>query len=419
MQTTLSPKRVNAVLEHVVETAPSSRAGDARPVHVVYGGAHLFTAETHAKLGKIALASMETHAKDARAFAALVGLADATRADDLVTRVKKKLEREPVEAYCIDFEDGYGPRPDEEEDADAVRTAAELAKMRDEERTLSEASDEAGRAPVVGIRVKAVGRRAARTLDLFVTTLAKARSGKLPSGFSVTLPKVRTAAEVSALALLLDMLEEALGTARGGIRVELMVETHEALESGALAAMVAAARGRCSAAHLGAYDLTASVGVTASDQRMDNPICDAARVAMQIALAKSGVAVVDGATTVLPVGKDTSAVHDAWRLHASNVRRALAFGIGAGWDLHPAQLPARYGALYAYFLGERDAMAQRLAGFIAKSKQATRAGQVFDDAATGRGLAAFFLRGLACGALFDDDLAGVGLTRAELASLGG
>ncbi len=413
MQTTLSPKRVNAVLEHVLETSRAEAPGVPRPVHVVYGGAHLFTAATHGKLGKIALAAMDAHAKDARAFGEIVGLADAARAEDLVTRVKKKLEREPVEAYCIDFEDGYGPRPDEEEDSDAVRAAGELAKMRDEERTLGESGEEGGRAPLVGIRVKSLGRRAARTLDLFVSSLAKARSGKLPPGFTVTLPKVKAQAEVAALVELLEMLEDALGVTRGAIGVELMIETRESL--GALAALVAAAQGRCRAVHLGAYDLTASLGATASDQRMDSPLCDAARVAMKLAL--SGVAVVDGATTVLPVGKETAAVSNAWKAHASNVRRALAFGIWAGWDLHPAQLPARYGALYAYFLGERDAMAARLKGFVEKSKQATRSGQVFDDAATGRGLAAFFLRGLACGALFDDDLAGTGLTREQLAAL--
>jgi hypothetical protein len=42
--------------------------------------------------------------------------------------------------------------------------------------------------------------------------------------------------------------------------------------------LVEAAAGRCVAVHLGAYDLTASLGVTAVDQRLDHPTCDVARV---------------------------------------------------------------------------------------------------------------------------------------------
>ena len=60
-------------------------------------------------------------------------------------------------------------------------------------------------------------------------------------------------------------------------------------------------------------------------------------------------------------------------------------------------------------------MAARLGGFVEKATQATRILGTFDDAATGQGLLGFFLRGLACGALDDADLARTGLTRAELA----
>ena len=35
-------------------------------------------------------------------------------------RVTEKLQREPVEDFRIDFEDGYGNRPDDEEDGHAV-----------------------------------------------------------------------------------------------------------------------------------------------------------------------------------------------------------------------------------------------------------------------------------------------------------
>src|SRR4029078_957049 len=100
--------------------------------------------------------------------------------------------------------------------------------------------------------------------------------------------------------------EKALGIAER-IGIELMVETPRALidREGrmALPALVAAAGGRCGAAHPGAYDLTASIGVTAGEQRLDHPACDAARLLMQLSLAGTGVVVVDGATTVLPVAR--------------------------------------------------------------------------------------------------------------------
>jgi hypothetical protein len=99
-----------------------------------------------------------------------------------------------------------------------------------------------------------------------------------------------------------------------------------------------------------------------------------------------------------------------------NVRRALAFGIHAGWDLHPAQLPARHGAVLAFYLEARAAMTARLARFVDQATQATRVGQAFDDAATGQGLLVFFLRGLACGAFDEADLAATGLSPGELAS---
>lgn len=407
----------------------ASEVAAQAPVHVVYGGAHLYRADSPAKLAKLALAAMTTWGKDDAAFAKLMGLDDNAEkglAGELARRVREKLARDPVEKTCIDFEDGYGPRGDDEEDAEAVRAAGELAKAPRTER------------PLIGIRIKALAgptvRRAARTLDLFVTTLAKATNGELRDGFTVTLPKVTRAAEVAALAELLTRLENSLGIAPRRIGVELMIEAPRALIDAegrvALPALVAAAGGRCVAAHLGAYDLTASLGVTAGEQRLDHPACDVARLLMQMSLAGTGVDVVDGATTVLPIARhretadapltdaqraiNAGDVQTAWALHAAAVRRALALGIYQGWDLHPAQLPARFGAVYAFFIAERTAMAARLRSFVAKATQATRSGRVFDDAATGQGLLSFFVRGVACGALSDDDVRATGLSLHEL-----
>ena len=65
-------------------------------------------------------------------------------------------------------------------------------------------------------------------------------------------------------------------------------------------------------------------------------------------LPAPGIRLSDGPSRVLPVG-DTAAVQAAWEVHARLVRRSLDHGFYQGWDLHPAQLPTRFGATYAFF----------------------------------------------------------------------
>src|SRR6185436_18463215 len=87
-----------------------------QPVHTVYGGAHLFKADAAPKLGALALKALNEHAPDPAAFATAIGL-DPAAAERIYARVVEKLTREPVEDFRIDFEDGFGTRPDQEEDA--------------------------------------------------------------------------------------------------------------------------------------------------------------------------------------------------------------------------------------------------------------------------------------------------------------
>jgi hypothetical protein len=97
-----------------------------------------------------------------------------------------------------------------------------------------------------------------------------------------------------------------------------------------------------------------------------------------------------------------------------DVRHSLESGYYQGWDLHPAQLPIRYAAVYAFFLEQLPEMTARLRGFIDKAAQATLLGAVFDDAATGQALLNFFLRGLACGAIDESEVLATGLTLEEI-----
>lgn len=398
-----------------------------QPVHTVYGGAQLFKADTALKLGAAARRHAAEYFPDAASLAEVYGLAPELAAK-VFARVTEKLEREAVEDLRIDFEDGYGHRPDAEEDQQAVTAAAEVAQGL-AEGTLP---------PFLGIRIKPLTQeletRSIRTLDLFLTALAAATGGKLPPNFVITLPKVTLREEVAACVALLEKLERELGFASGALRLELMVETTQSLIDdhgrAALPELVAAAQGRCASAHFGVYDYTASCNLIAAHQRMRHRVCDFARHLMQVSLVGRGVNLSDGATNVMPVGphrapaggmlspsqekENRSAVHRISKLNYDDVRHSLEGGFYQGWDLHPAQLPIRYTAVYAFFLEQLGEMTARLSTFIQKSAQATLLGEVFDDAATGQALLNYFLRGLACGAISDEEILATGLSLDEI-----
>jgi len=385
-----------------------------QPIHTVYGGAHLFKADTARKLGATALKVMDEHLPDAQALAAALGIA-AAAADRVYARVREKLQREPVEDFRLDFEDGYGNRPDAEEDGHAGSAAVEVA-----------AGAKSGTLPpFIGIRIKNLGdelrERALRTSQLFLERLLAETGGSLPDNFVVTLPKITARGQVGLLADTFSRFEMAHGVPDGALRMEVMVETPYSIfdERGAvsLPSLVREGNGRVVAAHFGTYDYTASLGITAAHQHMRHQVCDFARGIMQVALAGSDVWLSDGATNVLPVGKDRATLHHAWRLHFDDIQHSLTNAFYQGWDLHPAQLVTRYAAVYAFFLESLDAASERLRNFISKAAQATLVGEVFDDAATGQGLLNFFLRALNCGAVREDEIGALtGLTLEELRS---
>jgi citrate lyase beta subunit len=401
-----------------------------QPVHTVYGGAHLFRADTAQRLGATARRVLDEYSPSPGVLAEALGLR-AADAGTIRDRVAEKLEREPVEDFRLDFEDGYGNRPDREEDDHAIAAAREVAHGF-ESRVLP---------PFIGIRIKPLtdelAERALRTTDLFLSELLERTAGHLPDNFVVTLPKITSAEQVAVLAERFSRMEAERRLAHGALKMELMVETPQSIFDergvGSLPALVDAGAGRITAAHFGTYDYTASLGITAAHQHMRHPVCDFARHVMQVSLAGTGVWLSDGATNVLPVPVHRAeagatltaaqveanrvAIHRAWRLHFNDVRHSLTNGFYQGWDLHPAQLITRYAAVYAFFLESLDAASERLRNFIAKAAQATLVGEVFDDAATGQGLLNFFLRALNCGAVREGEIGALtGLTLDELRS---
>ena len=403
--------------------------GSRQPVHTVYGGAQLFKSDGASKLGAIALRALQEYAPNAPALGHALGIENHPALDTIFTRMVEKLGREPVEDFRIDFEDGYGNRPDDEEDGHAVTVAESLAAGM-KARTLS---------PFIGIRIKPLNdelrARSIRTLDIVLTTLIK-RAKKLPENFIITVPKITILEQVDYAVGVLERLEKKLKLAKGSLRFEVMVETPQ-IVFGAdgttpLARIPERARGRLTGAHFGTYDYTAGVNITAAHQRMRHPACDFAKEMMQVAFAGTGVWLSDGSTTVMPVPlhraepngaaltvkqvvENRASVHHAWKLHFDDVTHSLVGGFYQGWDLHPAQLVTRYAALYAFFLDGIDAAGARLHNFVGKAAQATLVGDVFDDAATGQGLLNFFLRGINSGAITEEEaLRRTGLTAEDL-----
>ena len=395
---------LDAPLAELARRLPGE-SGQRQPVHTVYGGAHLFKSDTAVKLGALALRALRDHAPDPQTLAEGIGLSPAA-AGKIYDRVVEKLKREPVEDFRIDFEDGYGNRPDDEEDGHAAAAAREVATGM-KNGTLP---------PFIGIRIKPFSqeltRRSVRTLDIFLTTLI-GEAGTLPPWFVVTLPKIQVLEQVTALANLFDRMEPKLRLPAGALRFEFMIETTQSIPM--LSEMLDAARGRVVAAHFGTYDYTASCNITAAHQRMDHPACDFARHSMQVVYSGTGLWLSDGATNVMPIG-DRATVHRAWRLHVDHIRHSLVNGFYQGWDLNPAQLPTRYAAVYAFFLEGLEAATDRLRNFIQKAGQATLVGDVFDDATTGQGLLNYFLRALNCGAITEQEALATGLNLDELRS---
>ena len=436
--------------------------GRRQPVHTVYGGAHLFKSDSARRLGSLARRSLDQFAPDFLVFAKAIGLPGAEQlpesldeANELISvleatdrmrrenkgawlahtiyeRVNEKLRREPVEDSRIDFEDGYGNRPDEEEDGHAVSAATEVA----------EGSKNGTLPPFLGIRIKPFNEelrvRSVRTLDLFISTLAEQTSGKLPDNFVVTLPKITISEQVSALVALLDALEKQLGLPTQSLKFEMMIETTQSIINYRgelnLPLLLAAADGRCVAAHFGTYDYTAGCNITAAHQHMMHPACDFAKHMMQVSFAGTGIWLSDGATNIMPVAphrfvdgspplsgqqieENRAVVHRAWKLHYDHIQHSLTGAFYQGWDLHPAQLPTRYAAVYAFFLESLEAASERLKNFVEKAAKATLVGDVFDDAATGQGLLNYFLRAINCGAITEEEALGLsGLTLPELRS---
>jgi hypothetical protein len=395
-----------AATDDLLEKGYPGDSGARQPIHTAYVPADRFTPELPAAWGAAALAK----AGGVSGLETLAGKLGLSQPGELAALVAAKLGSEPIEDLRLDFEDGYGDRGDEAEDAAAVAAAEQVVK-----------AVAAGVAPpFIGIRFKCFEAptrgRGLRTLDLFVSTLA--RAGELPEGLVLTLPKVTTIAQVKAMVFVCEQLEAAHGLPAGRLRFEVQMETPQLIlaADGTVpsAALIHAGAGRVSSLHYGTYDYSASLGIAAAYQSMEHPAADYAKNVMQVAIAGTGVHMSDGSTNILPLG-DAEQVQAAWALHARLVRRHLERGIYQGWDLHENQLATRYLATYAFYREGFAAAAVRLRNYVHRIESA-----IMDEPATAKALANFIRRGLVCGALTAEEItsqAEISLTTLEAIAL--
>jgi citrate lyase beta subunit len=393
-----------AAADRVLADCYPGDAGTRQPVHTVYLPADVATDDSPAAWGAEALALLDDAAPGAATAAEVTGLG-LLLDEEVYRRTRAKLASQPVEDLRVDFEDGYGARPDAEEDAAAVAAGRTLGHL-----LRADAGPSFG-----GIRFKslesATRRRGLRTLDLVLGSLLA--TGPMPDGFLVTLPKVTSADQVAAMATVCDGLEDAYGVPDGRLRFEIQVETPQAIVgadgTATVATMIHAAAGRCLGLHYGTYDYSAACGIAPRHQSMEHPVADHAKAVMQVAAAGTGVRLSDGSTNVLPVGSPRQ-VRTALALHARLVHRSLERGYYQGWDMHPGHLVTRYLATYAFYRAGFPAAAERLRNYLGRVD-----GDVMDEPATAQALASFITRGLHCGALDDAEVAqAIGLDRAAL-----
>ncbi len=364
---------------------PGARPG-RQPVHTLYVPAHRFHAGLVADHGRAAQQAVAEHEG---LFRELIG-----NDEDLLHRVRTKLETEPVEDLRIDFEDGYGDRGDTAEDEAVAESRGRAprgavrgcgaAVVRDPVQE-PRAADPRARDPHPGVVRR--GRRRGR--DRAGRVRGDPAQGHLGrAGRGDGLPLRRAGARP--------------GARRPRLEFELQVETPQAVVGPdgtvLVAPMIHAADGRCTGLHYGTYDYSASIGIPAAHQSLDHPSADVAKTLMQAAAAGTGVRLSDGSTNVLPVG-DEADVRRGWETHLRLVRRSLQRGFYQGWDLHPHQLPTRYAATFAFFREGLDDATARLAAWAGRE-----IGPVADEPATVKALAGFLVRGVECGALTEAEV---------------
>ncbi|MFZ2176629.1 MAG: aldolase/citrate lyase family protein [Rhodococcus sp. (in: high G+C Gram-positive bacteria)] len=374
-------ERIEAILAPVDQALTLNFPGDRvqdQPIHTVYVSAADARPDTHRVWAERAIDLLDQHAETL----AEIGTTGA------LPHVRTTLGHRPIMDLRIDFEDGYGWRSDDVEDA-AARGAG---------RTLGRLAGDTDGPHSLGIRTKGLAphelRRGIRTLELVLEA-----AGGVPDGFVFTVPKLRAAEQVTAVVALCEALERAHGLPERSLVFELQIESPQAVigpdGTVTVAKAIHMAAGRCTGLHYGTYDYSAACGIASKFQSLEHPVADHAKSVLLVAAAQTGVWVCDGSTQVIPRGSDDE-VHAALVRHYRLVTRSLERGYYQGWDMHPGHLITRWLATFDFYRGALPAAASRLQAYLDR-----QGGGVMDEPATAQALATVVLRGLACGA-FDE-----------------
>ncbi|MFI1917128.1 DUF6986 family protein [Nocardia sp. NPDC020380] len=368
--------RLHTVDAELARLYPGDRPG--QPIHTAYVSGADASETLPAEWGAVAIDLAE------RQRELLIELAG----EDVVNQVLITLRRRPIQDLRLDFEDGYGTRPDAVEDADAVRAGQVLAKLPPEISSR-------------GIRMKGLTSlewaRAVRTLEKVLDG-----AGGVPEGFVFTVPKIRSLRQVDITVELCESLESSNGLPSGALKFELQIESPQAVIAADGTAPVAEAihrsAGRCTGLHYGTYDYSAACGIAPQFQSLEHPVADHAKAVMQAAAAQTGVWVCDGSTQVLPLGSPDE-VAAAVARHYRLVTRSLEHGYYQGWDMGPGHLVTRWAATFAFYRHALSVAAPRIGRYLDR-----QGGAVVDEPATAQALATVVLRGLSCGAFGPGDV---------------
>jgi hypothetical protein len=320
-----------------------------------------------------------------------------------------KFHEDPIEELQIDLFDSSRAQTGGEIEETAVRAANRLAR------------GSMGSLPrFTGVSLPSVQQRTLEILDLFLSTLVEEARGKLPPAiFFVTVANAARD-EIAALTVFLSQFERQRKLAAESIKISFEIASPRSIlgedQQIVLGKLANAAGGRCFAAHLDGDSFLNELNIPAVHRHARHESLNFARQIMQLVLSPMGIGLSDSImpSTTIPPGADIQAVHRAWREHFNAVTHSMIGGFYQGLDPHPILLPARYAAVYSFFMEGMAEQGKRVRDFIRRAA----ANPDFKDTQAAQATLNFFYRAQRCGALTLEQLEeATGLTRAELLTI--
>lgn len=243
-----------------------------------------------------------------------------------------------------------------------------------------------------------IDARSARSPNEFLNNLSGA-------DFSI----VVTPAQIPVLGTLLDSYEIANGLEPGAIPIEVVIASNAGVIDNTgrvILRDLARSTQRIKTIYFDGSAYLTSIDVPAAHHHTRHEACNFMRQLLKLALADTGIALSDLSVPREYNASDPASIRRAWREHFNNVTYALADGFYHGIDHSPAMLPARYAALFSFYIEALPAQAEAF-------KKALRTDT--PDLVSAQKTLNFFLRGLDCGGLeLDEVVIATGLSPDEL-----